>query len=322
MFKNKYFSWIFPLLFLLPSTVVAASIENVAETITAGDYVIGPGKNELWLDPGDSGTRNLMVTNRYGKDMVFKIQIEDFRGSRQVGENIVLLGQEKGPYSLRDFLHTETTDFILKHGQRISIPIEITVPADAQPGGLYGAVIVVAQPVLTPTTPSDRVITGNLTVISRLASLFFVRVNGAAKEDGFLKEFTTSQYFYTMPQISLRALYENNGNVYLNPYGFIEIKNILGTKIDEIKIDPYFVMPDAIRLKEFNLERPFMFGWYRAHIFLNRGYGDIVDEKAVNFLVLPWKIVAGVLLGVSLLILSAMFIFNWFKNNFEIKRKM
>ena len=224
---------------ICPVGVRAAQIENLSNTPIAGDYVIGPGKNELWMDPGKTEVRNLTVTNRYGKDMQFKIEIEDFKGSKVPGENIVLLGTEKGPYSLKDFIHPETTDFVLQHGQRITIPITIQVPADAQPGGLYASVIVTAQPVVDVNAPADKVVSGNLTVISRLASLFFVRVNGQADENGQLQQFTADKHFYSQPDINFNTLYGNTGNVYLDPYGYIELKNILGDKIDEIKIDPF-----------------------------------------------------------------------------------
>lgn len=299
----------------------AAQIENLSTTPIAGDYVIGPGKNELWLDPGKTETKNLTITNRYGHDMEFKIELEDFKGSRVPGENIILLGSEKGPYSLKDFLHPEMMDFVLKHGQRITIPVVVSVPADAQPGGLYGSVIVTSHPVITSSTPADRVVSGNLTVISRLASLFFVRVSGQANENGQLKTFSADKHIYSQSNIIFSTLYENNGNVYLDPYGIIEIKNILGEKIDEVKIDPYFVMPDSIRTKEFSFHRGFMFGLYKANIMLNRGYSNIIDQQSISFWVLPWRAVGAVVAGLIFVVVGILFIKQWFDNNFERKPK-
>lgn len=306
---------------LVPFVVRAAQYEDLANTPVAGDYVIGPGKSELLLDPGQSAVRNLVVTNRYGKDMGFKIEIEDFKGSKVVGENIVLLGAQKGPYSLKDFLHPETSDFVLKHGQRITIPITISIPVDAQPGGLYGSVIVTTKPIVTSTANSDQVAAGNVTVISRLASLFFVRVSGPVNESGQLQNFNSSKHFYPSSDFSFSTIYQNDGSVYLNPYGIIEIKNILGDKIDEIKVDPYFVMPDAVRQKDFKLSRGFMLGLYKANIMLNRGYGNMIDQKSISFWVLPWKAVVVLLLAITAVIFIINFIWSWFKRNFERKPK-
>ena len=306
---------------LSPIFAQAAQIENLPTTPVTSDYVIGPGKHELWLDPGKSEIRNLMVTNRYGRDMEFKIELEDFKGSRVPGENIILLGNEKGPYSLKDFIRPESISFVLKHGQRITMPIFIQVLADAQPGGLYGSVIVTARAVVDKNTAPDVVVSGNLTVISRLASLFFVRINGQANENGQLQNFSTDKHFYTQPDINFKTLYENNGNVYLNPYGLIEIKNILGDKIGEIKIDPYFVMPDAARARDFSFHRTFMFGRYQATIMQNLGYDNIIEEKTISFWVLPWRAV-GIVVAVLILVVIGAFSFKqWFDTNFERKPK-
>ncbi|MFA6547906.1 MAG: hypothetical protein WCT11_03120 [Candidatus Magasanikbacteria bacterium] len=311
--------FIFACFFARP--VLAIQIENLVTTPVAGDYVIGPGKTELSLDPGGSAAKNLIVTNRYGQDMSFKIEIEDFAGSRNPLEPLVLLGSEKGPYSLRDFLHPEIAEFTLQHGQRITIPIKIEIPRDAQPSGLYGAVIVTTRPATTTNAVGSEVVAGNITVISRLASLFFVRVNGEIKTSGQLQDFYASAKFYSDPQIPFKSLYENTGNIYLNPYGILTVYNSLGTKIEEQVVNPYFVMPGSVRQKDYLVERKFMFGFYKAVLQMNRGYQDVIDTKTVYFWILPWKVVTAIVAGFLILIGLLKLLHGWFKENFEIKRK-
>lgn len=307
--------------FFLARPVLAIQIENLVTTPVAGDYVIGPGKTELSLDPGGATARNLIVTNRYGQDMAFKVEIEDFAGSKNPQEALVLLGSEKGPYSLRDFLHPEVVEFTLTHGQRITIPIKIEIPRDAQPGGLYGAVIITTKPVVTTNAAGSEIVSGNITVISRLASLFFVKINGDVKTSGQLQDFYASSKFYSDPRIPYKSFYENTGNIYLNPYGILTLYNSLGTKLEEQQVNPYFVMPGSVRQKDYQVERKFMFGFYKAVLQMNRGYQDIVDTKVVYFWVLPWKAVALVIGGILILIGILKLISRWFKENFEIKRK-
>lgn len=300
----------------------AYQIEYLDGVALSNDYVISPGKVEVPLNPGETAVRQLKVVNRYNREVKFKIEIEDFKGSRQPGENVVLLGQDKGPYSLKDFIQPETLSFTLKPKERIILPIIISIPADAQPGGLYGAVIVSTE----PNSESERVAAnqskGNLTIVSRVASLFFVRVNGPVNENGSLTEFSVNrQVFADKQPVNFKVLYENKGNVYLNPYGYIEIKNLLGSTVARLNIDPYFVMPEAVRLREISWEKGAMFGPYQAKIFLNRGYGDIVDEQSLIFWVLPWQtalIFLGAALGVMLVL---WLLWRWLSKNFEIKRK-
>lgn len=323
MYKSKVFLILFALLSFFPvNNVLAANIEQLSATPIAGDYVVGPGKTEIRLDPGAKTDRSITVTNRYGKDMLFKITVEDFKGSSNPKEVLILLGEEKGPYSLRDYIHPELTEFKLHHGERITLPISIQIPVDAQPEGLYGSVIITSEPIINKGDTSLNSTTGNVTIISRIASLFFVRVNGQAIEQGGLKDFIADKKYYSKPDINLKFLYENTGNVYLNPYGLLRVQNIIGTTVEEIRIEPYFVMPQAVRQKDLSINKKIMFGRYKAILQLNRGYQDIIDEKAIYFWVLPWKIIVGLLLAVIAVSLLARVLINWFSKNFEVKRKV
>lgn len=299
----------------------AVSIESLFSTPVAGDFVIGPGKEELELDPGGSSMRGMTITNRFGKDMNFKVEIEDFTGSKDMVNNVVLMGAAKGPYSLKDYIKPEVSTFLLKHGDRITLPIEIKIPVDATPGGLYGAVIITTVPAKTDDGKDGSNVKSNLTVVARLASLYFLRVKGEVKESGQLKEFYADRKFYENGPINFKMVYENSGSVYVNPYGQIKISNMVGTGVDEIDITKYFVLPDSLRLKEFKLDRPFMIGRYKAEITLYRGYGGLSDQQSVYFWVIPWKIMIGVFVGAVLILWLFSRFISWIKNNFEIQRK-
>ncbi|MFA6919194.1 MAG: hypothetical protein WC244_03765, partial [Patescibacteria group bacterium] len=208
-----------------------------------------------------------------------------------------------------------------KHGDRVTIPVQIDIPQDAQPGGLYGSVIITTVPDFGNDQLDNNSAQGNLNIISRLASLYFVRVNGDVNESGNLREFSTDKSVYGSSPINFKTLYENNGSIYLNPYGKIKVDNFMGTTINEINIAPYFVMPGSVRLKEFKLQRGFMLGRYKATVVLNRGYGNVIDEKTVYFWVLPWKVVGAGVVGLVLIIWLIQMVVSWFNKNFERKNK-
>lgn len=283
-----------------------------------GDIILGPGKTEIWMDKGDKYTKELLITNRSGQKKLFRIKVEDFRGSRSLDETIQFLGDEKGPYSLKDYIHPEITEIILSHGQRLRLPVEISIPEDAEPGGLYGAVLVSATNIEGEEGEAGKdKAAGQMKIITQLASLFFVRVNGDVLENGIMKDFKTFQNFYEKGPISFSILYENNGSVHMSPYGVIEIRNILGNKIDEIEVDPWFVMPDSLRSREIKWNKDFLFGKYTAVVSMNRGYQDIIDTKYYDFWVIPWKIILAGFMGLVLII----WFFVWIFSHFEIKKK-
>ncbi len=302
------------------NAVLAYEIQDLTNIENANDFVLGPGKIELNLSPGEKTTQTFTITNRLGKEMNFKVGVEDFKGSRDPEQVTVLMGEEKGPYSLKDYIKPEITEFILKHGQRMVLPVEIDIPQDAEPGGLYGAVLISTNPPQNlPQTQKDQAQT-QMNIITRLGTLVFVKVEGDVKEDGFLKELRAgknSQVFYEQGPVIFDLYYENNGNVSLNPYGIIEIKNILGKKIDEVEVKPFFAMPDSLRLREVKWEKGMLFGRYTATAFINRGYQNIIDTKETTIWIIPWKIVVGVITGLVLII----WFFKWIFGHFEFRKK-
>lgn len=296
---------------------LAYQIQDLPGTEVKGDVVLGPTKVEFFLNPGEKATKELMITNRTGETITFTLGVEDFTGSRNVNESVVFLGDAEGPYSLKDWLKPEVSEFTLKHGQRIHLPVEISIPLDADPGGHYGVVFAVIKSPFSEGEGGEKAVQGQISIVSRAGSLFFIRVNGETEEEGLLTDLKTSKKFYEKGPIPFQVFFENNGSVHLTPYGTIEIKNILGKKVDEIELDPWFVMPDSLRLREVNWEKGFLFGKYTAVISVNRGYQDIIDQKSVEFWVIPWKIVLAVLIVLILIILF----FYWVASKFEIKRK-
>src|SRR5680860_544385 len=146
--KNKNFFLLKSILILILILILAFSSEVFAfektqlELEDQNDFVVEPGKTEIFINPGETITKNIVITNRIGKNVTFELTTEDMVGTDDSLSPIRLLGGEEGPYSLKNFIKPEITEFSLDLGERISIPIEISIPIDAEPRGYYGAIIV------------------------------------------------------------------------------------------------------------------------------------------------------------------------------------
>jgi len=302
----------------------AFEIKDTNAKLENNDIVLEPAKIEVFVDPGSSATKILRITNRTEKLKKFSIDIEDFTGSKDISKTVILLGNERGPYSLRDYFTPETREFVLKSKQQISLPITITIPSDAEPGGLFGSILISAVNVEQGSTGAS-----GAAIVPRLGALFFVRVNGDANEDGYLEKFSIvnsqgkEKLFYQEDEkLGFELLFRNNGNVHLSPYGFITVSNVAGTEIGKTQILPFFAMPDSLRYVKIDWQKNVVFGRYKATVSLNRGYVDsngdsLVDEQSVTFWVIPWKILLMIFGGIFLIVILVKLVLS----KFEFKRK-
>ncbi len=270
----------------------SVSFEKLPDEKVFNDFAVGPGKIEMELSPGQTGTFDLMISNRLGTEKSFSLQIEDFKGSEDPNQTVVLLGSDRGPYSLKDYIKLGTTSVDLTHGTRVRVSVSVSVPVNAEPGGLYGTVVVGTESKSGGSENSGGVVSTN-PVFTRIGALVFIRVKGDIKEDGKLSNFTLSQNKKIVSgtdTIIFNLFFKNDGNVHLNPKGTINIKNILGASVGDINVESWFAMPKSLRFREVSWKPKFLFGKYTAVASIDRGYGQMKDELTYTFWAVPWKI--------------------------------
>ncbi len=292
--------------------------EFITSDKVIGDFVVGPGKTEMSLAPGESGQVELIITNRTGELKQFNFEIEDVTGSQNPDSAVILLGDKRGPYTLKDYIELPQTSIELENNERARVPVTVKIPLDAEPGGRYGSVLVT-----TVTRDAETGDGGGATpqsaIISRISTLFFVIVEGDVEISGSLKDFTTlpqKKWFNNGP-IRFGIYFENTGLVHLNPYGILRVSNIFGEEVGYVEIEPWFALPKSLRFREVEWNRGLLFGKYTATIEINRGYDDVIDTLDYSFWVLPWKIITAGLIVLFLVL----FIIRAFFRKFEFKRK-
>src|SRR5262245_51302252 len=108
--------------FFIATPAFAYTISSVTAEVH-NDFVLEPGKMEVVVNPGDQITKFIAVTNRIKQPVDFKVEVEDFIGSRDPNNPVILLGGDKSPYSFKDNLKPELSNFSLKFGERMTLPI-------------------------------------------------------------------------------------------------------------------------------------------------------------------------------------------------------
>jgi hypothetical protein len=320
-FKNKSLILALVAFIALPGFSQAQVIrENLGVEIT-NDFVLEPAKNEVILEPGQSTREKISIINRMDKSVTFQIQVEDIVGSDNMFEQVKLLGEDRGPYSLKDFIIPEITEFTLESGEKITIPVDVNLPTDSEPRGYYGALIVSSKGEESNSSVDDGA-SGTTQIVTRLGSIFLVRVNGDLLESSRISDFKTvgpEQKLYSDHPKGFEVSVKNEGNVHLVHYGEIKIKNMLGREVGSLPINAFFSLPDSTRYREIKWPESFAFGFYSAEVYLYQGFGDeneFLNDK-ISFFVLPWKLVV-IALTVAIILFA---IIRFIKSNFKIERK-
>ena len=280
---------VFTVFFVSVVSVTSFSFAS-AETLASGAFIIRPAKVELMLLPGESKTITLTLENGTLSPLLIDMTFEDVAVSPQsspLDDPIKLLGSDKGAYSLKGMLSSPQLSFDLLSTNVIKVPVTITAPKDALPGGKYGSVVFTVSPSQKSATAP-----GNIAIKSRLAAIIYLRIGGSAKEEGGVVAFGLFNDAKTvsLPSASdplrFQVSFENKGDVHLNPYGGLSVKGLLGSEYT-VPIDPWAVLPGATRMREINVLDEIPPGYYTAHLELNRGYQNVIDTKEVKFFVLP-----------------------------------
>ncbi|MEK7066655.1 MAG: hypothetical protein AAB965_03760, partial [Patescibacteria group bacterium] len=197
--------------FLLPNNVLAFDVVNLPDTLVKDDFIVSPAKTEIVMSPGDKIVKYITILNRFGVDYNFSVTAEDFSPDKESGNPVLNGGVVLDRFfSLKNYIKPDADSFFLRQGSRATVAITISVPKNAPPGGRYAAVLIGASP--RQKTDSQT------TIISRIGSLFLVRVNGVAEENGHLTNFIFKDGKFWIS-------YRNDGNIHLNSYGVVEIED-------------------------------------------------------------------------------------------------
>lgn len=284
------------------TTLEAFTIEKHEGVPVEKNFVVGPAKIESEVKAGEVKTVNLVIDNKTGRAQTFTVHFEDFTSGSSDEQVVQLLGAGVSNTSLKNFLSVEKKEFTLDQGDRAIVPVTISIPVGEKSGGKFGAVVVSAVAKRNAIIAEGDANTGAV-IIGNVASLFFVTVPGDVKYDASLVSVKTknnARVFFGS-SVPFRLQFQNSGNVSVNPYGILIVKNMFGHKVTSVVLDPSFVLPGSTRTRDVTVETQSGFGYYTAIAQVNRGYENIVDEKQISFVLVPKVALGGILVVVIFL---------------------
>lgn len=249
------------------------------------------------INPGTVWKSAVKVVNNNPEEIKVYMQVSDFESGGGEG-TVKFLPENNDPeaekYLLSKWINIESGPITIGGFKSEEIPFIIDVPDDAAPGGYYAAIMV-------GTKPEERMVEGSsISVGTMLASLILLNINGDVIEKGRIREFSTDKSFYSIPDVNFKVVFENMGNVHVQPQGEVRIFNLLNKDVGSISINHNTefgnVLPGGTREWSYNWkgEESFLnMGRYKAELIL--GYGQEARQTEniyLYFWVLDFKMIA------------------------------
>jgi hypothetical protein len=284
--------------------VVAGSQSAMAaNTATANTLKVSPVRTDITVKPGESTTVKTIVTNLTKADVIVSPIENDFVAGDESGTPSLILDASKfaPTHSLKRFMAPLTNVTIPANGSK-TIEVVITVPANAQAGGYFGAVR------FAPTTPDGG---GQVNLSASVASLILLKVPGAIVEKLNLTNFDIQQNgqtgtnFRGSDNLQASFRFENKGNVQVSPFGKVSV--LKGDHVvyaaDFNNRDPRdMVLPDSARRWNVPIKNVGSFGQYTVNAVFTYGDKNQTIEVTKSFWVVPQSLIIAIIVGVLVLI--------------------
>lgn len=293
--------------FLAVSTVEAVSIS--------------PPILELSVEPGQVVETKVKLINETAEPITQFASTANFSAKDETGTPDFASENER--IGLVTWLEVGAGPYTVQPGERLNVPVTITIPSDAPPGGHYAGIFFSAQ------APDVAGQAGQVAITSKIATLLLVRVSGVIREAASVVQFSAGEgtgVFSRLPiDFSLRV--QNSGNVHVRPTGTVTIRNLLGGTSATLLVNEGqgAVLPTSVRrflirwekvpsaevrgnfFEEIGAEwRNFAVGPYTAQVDLSYGAsGDKRLSSDYRFWVLPWRVL---LVGLLFLVLVTILI--------------
>lgn len=275
----------------------------VAADDTPNTLKISPVRSDITVAPGQATKVQVVVTNLTDAPVSVKPIANDFIAGDESGTPSLILDADKfaPTHSLKRFM-TPLTDTIIPAKQAKAFDVVITVPADAQAGGYFGAIR------FAPSAPDSG---GQVNMSASVASLILLTVPGDIVEQLSLTNFELKQgdkagnFFQTPNDLHITTRFANDGNIQLGPWGKVSVKQ--GDKVVysydfNIKEPRDMVLPDSARRWEIDLKNIESFGHYTVSATFTYGQKNQTIEVNRSFWVVPMAVIIGTVVGLLVLI--------------------
>lgn len=286
---------------------LAATSSNTSAGNAGNGIKISPVHSDLTIKPGSSVTVDVYVTNVTAQTATYQIVGNDFIASGDESGNpaLILEPDKSAPaHGLKQFI-APISNITVKPNEQKDVKVIVSIPANAPPGGYYGAIRVL---------PADVDLKNNtLSLSASVASLILVRVPGDLKEQVSIASLDARvddhvhSIFTSKKGINGVIRFQNEGNVQEQPFGKLTVKDIRGKIVYSAEVndtDPRGnVLPDSIRKFSVPLKNLSSLGKYTMEGNFGYASGQTLSASS-TFYVIPIPVIVITLILLVLIIIA------------------
>lgn len=296
---------------------------------TSNGFKISPVRSELTIEKGKSDTITITLENPADGATTAKPVVNDFVASDDESGEPRLILDDNAPLPKNDFkkLVGNLQDVQLGPREKKDITVRVSVPADANAGGYYGAiryVPVIGDPKnnvgLTASVGTIVLVKvpGNLT-----ERLDLVQLSAAAKSTrGSEAELYKARSFFTHGDVAVMVRLKNSGDIHVQPFGKVLVKNMFGKIVESYEFNENQpranILPESTRKFANDLGKRRYIGRYtiEANLGYSQGSGDLITAKS-SF----WYIPTPILFGLIIIVIALVGTGYWFIRKQKARRQ-
>ena len=281
-----------------------AGLFGVWSIATAAGLTIAPAIIEERIDPGQTLSKTITVTNESDSDATYIPAVRDIETMTEDGHPVyVEEGVEPSGAELSSWTTFVPERINLAPGQRAEVTMVITIPGDAPNGGFFGTAVFLNE--------AGVDVGGEQPIVDisfEVGSLVALRVGDDVTDDAIVRSFRSSRRIFGTPDASFETRIENTGNALIRPIGIIEVSDMFGRRVASTSFNEGAgaILPGVVRQYDSVwVGQGTHIGRYDALLVVS--YGD-TEKKTLtattSFWVIPGKlalIVGGVFVALFLL---------------------
>lgn len=242
---------------LISGLLLSMAITAQTHAATAGSgeesITLSPTSKQYQLDPGSTRSDKFTIINDGDTDYEFKVFAQPYSVNGEEYEPDFYTVRENT--DLEKWVKFQKDTYFLRAGQSVEIPFSVVVPADAIPGGHYGAIF-------AETQPSQQTSGTSIQRKSRVGSLIYATVNGNFETGGSFEGIRTPLMQFKAP-VKSEVTVRNTGDTDFGVTTVFAVEDIFGNrKLTESK--EYRVLPKTKRTIQLQWDKAPSFGLFKV----------------------------------------------------------